>query len=64
MCVPIYCAVILASTNVGRIDVWAAIGAGAGVYLFYKGFRMLQRKRLILDTPGLGFDPVASNSRS
>jgi E3 Ubiquitin ligase len=29
----------------------AAIGALAGVYLFYRGFRLLQRKRLILDTP-------------
>ncbi len=31
--------------------IWAVAGAGAGVYLFYRGFRMLQRKRLILDTP-------------
>jgi hypothetical protein len=29
----------------------AAIGALAGVYLFYRGFRLLQRKRLILNTP-------------
>jgi len=29
----------------------AFIGALAGVYLFYRGFRLLQRKRLILDTP-------------
>jgi E3 Ubiquitin ligase len=29
----------------------AVIGAFAGVYLFYRGFRLLQRKRLILDTP-------------
>jgi hypothetical protein len=37
----------------GRSDgwVWAAVGAGAGVYLFYRGFRLLQRKRLIMDTP-------------
>lgn len=27
------------------------IGAVVGVYLFYRGFRLLQRKRLILDTP-------------
>ena len=27
------------------------LGAVAGVYLFYRGFRLLQRKRLILDTP-------------
>jgi hypothetical protein len=31
--------------------VLAAIGAAAGVYWFYKGFLLLQRKRLILNTP-------------
>jgi E3 Ubiquitin ligase len=31
--------------------IFAAIGACAGVYLFYCGFRLLQRKRLILNTP-------------
>jgi len=30
---------------------WPAIGVGAGVYFFYHGFRLLQRKRLIMDTP-------------
>jgi hypothetical protein len=37
----------------GRSDgwVWAAVGAGAGVYLFVRGFRLLRRKRLIMDTP-------------
>jgi hypothetical protein len=29
----------------------AIIGAFAGVYVFYRGFRLLQRKRLILNTP-------------
>src|SRR5579864_3837932 len=37
------------STNDGIIV--AIAGACAGVYLFYRGFRLLQRKRLILDTP-------------
>jgi hypothetical protein len=31
--------------------VLAALGAAAGVYWSYKGFRLLQRKRLILNTP-------------
>jgi hypothetical protein len=31
--------------------VWAVAGACAGVYLFYRGFRLLQRKRLVMDTP-------------
>ncbi len=37
-----------------RLDnywIWAAVGALAGVYIFYRGFCMLQRKRLILNTP-------------
>src|SRR6476469_5908840 len=29
----------------------ALVGAAAGVYLFYRGFRILQRRRLILNTP-------------
>jgi len=37
----------------GRDDLWLYAGAGiaAGIYLFYRGFRILQRRRLILDTP-------------
>ncbi len=31
--------------------VWAALGVVVGPYLFYRGFRFLQRKRLILDIP-------------
>src|SRR6266487_5638503 len=31
--------------------VFAAVGAIAGVYWFVKGFRLLQRKRLVLNTP-------------
>ncbi|MCU1297291.1 MAG: hypothetical protein JWO91_1569 [Acidobacteriaceae bacterium] len=30
---------------------WALVGAGAGVYLFYRGFTLLNRKRLIENTP-------------
>ena len=31
--------------------IWPMAGACAGVYLFYRGFRMLQCKRLIMNTP-------------
>jgi hypothetical protein len=31
--------------------VWPVIGACAGLYLFYRGFQILCRKRLILNTP-------------
>jgi E3 ubiquitin ligase len=34
-----------------RWFIWPLIGAGTGVYFFYKGFRLLQRKRLIVNTP-------------
>src|SRR5215469_489184 len=44
-------AVILAKSTDVRLIALAVFGAGAGVYWFYKGFRLLQRKRLILDTP-------------
>jgi len=30
---------------------WPALGAGAGVYFFSRGFQLLQRKRLIMNTP-------------
>jgi hypothetical protein len=31
--------------------VWCVIGLCAGLYLFFQGFRLLQRRHLILDTP-------------
>jgi hypothetical protein len=34
-----------------RWSIWPLIGAVAGVYFFYKGFRLLRRKRLIVNTP-------------
>jgi hypothetical protein len=34
-----------------NLPVLAACGAAAGIFCFYKGFRFLQRKRLILNTP-------------
>lgn len=39
------------SSNPGGLIVWCVIGLCAGIYLFYKGFRLLQRRHLILDTP-------------
>lgn len=34
-----------------RLAFWAAVGAVGGVVLFYRGFKMLQFKRLVLNTP-------------
>jgi hypothetical protein len=43
--------VLLFSSEPGNLLAIAAIGACAGIFWFYKGFRLLQRKRLILNTP-------------
>jgi len=43
--------VSVSSREEGKILAWAAIGAVVGVYLFFRGFRMLQFKRLVLNTP-------------
>jgi hypothetical protein len=45
-----YFADILASMPVNLLAA-AAVGTAGGLYLFYRGFRLLQRKRLILNTP-------------
>lgn len=42
---------ILNSRDVGRVEMWAGIGAVVGVVLFVRGFQMLRVKRLILNTP-------------
>jgi hypothetical protein len=44
--------VLFAAYFVGpRILATAFVGAGLGMYLFYQGFRLLARRRLILNTP-------------
>jgi E3 ubiquitin ligase len=42
---------LLNSSNPGGFILWCLIGICAGIYLFVQGFRLLQRRRLILDTP-------------
>jgi hypothetical protein len=44
------CAVILL-IPITELWLWAAAGVVAGLVLFYRGFRILQRKRLIVNTP-------------
>lgn len=43
--------IIFSSRDQGKILTWVTIGACVGVYLFFRGFKMLQFKRLILNTP-------------
>jgi hypothetical protein len=42
---------LLRSSSPTAPIIWCAIGICAGLYLFLQGFRLLQRRRLILDTP-------------
>jgi hypothetical protein len=42
---------ILRATEPARLIAWCVIGILGGLYLFYKGFILLQQRRLILDTP-------------
>jgi hypothetical protein len=35
----------------GRLDVLLAVGFGASLYYFYKGFRAYREYRVLLDTP-------------
>jgi hypothetical protein len=39
------------TSSPGGFVVWCAIGVAAGIYLFFRGFVLLQRRHLILDTP-------------
>jgi hypothetical protein len=42
---------LLRSSNPGAFFVWCLIGICTGIYLFVQGFRLLQRRQLILNTP-------------
>ena len=46
-----FSALLFHSSESFRPIAWCAIGLCAGLYLFFNGFRLLQRRRLILDTP-------------
>lgn len=45
----IFLALIFRSDS--RPIAWCVIGIGFGIYLFYRGFRLVQRRQLILNTP-------------
>src|SRR5271169_4116540 len=42
---------LLRSSDGNGLLFWCVIGLCAGIYLFFQGFRLLQRRQLILNTP-------------
>jgi hypothetical protein len=44
-------ALLLRSSDSGGFVAYCVVGICAGIYLFVRGFRLIQRRRLILDTP-------------
>jgi hypothetical protein len=42
---------LLRSSSPGGLYIWGVVGFCAGLYLFFQGFRLLQRRHLILNTP-------------
>jgi hypothetical protein len=42
---------LLRSSNPGAFVLWCVLGLCLGLYLFFQGFRLLQRRQLILNTP-------------
>jgi len=48
---PFILSTLLLRSSDTRPIIWCVIGFCAGIYLFFQGFRLLQRRRLILDTP-------------
>jgi hypothetical protein len=48
---PLPLALLLHRSSDVRPIAWCIIGFCAGLYLFFQGFRLLQRRRLILETP-------------
>ncbi len=44
-------ATLLLRSSDGRPIAWCVIGFFAGIYIFFQGFKLLQRRKLILNTP-------------
>ena len=49
----------MSSNGSAKIDVWLALGFGAGLYYFYKGFRTYREYRVLMDTPEVPIRSVA-----
>jgi hypothetical protein len=42
-----------------KVDVWLTVGFGAGLYYFFKGFRVFREYRVLMDTPEIPIRSVA-----
>lgn len=51
ICTALVLSILLRRSSDSRPIVWCVIGVLAGLYIFYKGFLLLQRRHLVLDTP-------------
>ncbi|MFZ0960127.1 MAG: hypothetical protein WAO35_04425 [Terriglobia bacterium] len=49
----------MSSNASAKLDVWLALGFVAGLYHFYKGFRIYREYRLLMDTPEIPIRSVA-----
>jgi len=49
----------MSSDASAKIDVMLAVGFGAGLYYFYKGFRVFREYRLLMDTPEIPIRSIA-----
>jgi hypothetical protein len=49
----------MSSDGSTKIDVWLAVGFGAGLYYFYQGFRTFREYRVLMDTPEIPIRSVA-----
>ena len=49
----------MSSDDSTKIDLWLALGFGAGLYYFYQGFRVFREYRVLMDTPEIPIRSVA-----
>jgi len=49
----------MSSDASAKIDIWLTVGFGAGLYYFFKGFRIFREYRLLMDTPEVPIRSVA-----
>ena len=51
ICTTLILSILLLRSSDSRPIAWCILGVFAGLFIFYKGFLLLQRRHLILDTP-------------